>query len=103
MIRVVLISIVVSFIAAFGAIAATTLAKGSRAGQLVAGGLLILVLVCGAAAWAIYGATKQGSLSPDDFYNSVAGNALVVGGLLAAVGAILGIAVAFALMLRQPP
>lgn len=100
MIRVVIISILASFLVAFTAVAGTALVKGRRAGQFAAGILLTIVVLGGLAAWQIYGATKQGALSPDDFYNSVFGNAVVVGGLLAAVGAVLGIVAAFATVLK---
>jgi hypothetical protein len=103
MARVVLIAIVASFVLSFGAIAAITLARGRAAGRFAGGALLASVLIGGAAAWGIYWATKVGSLSPDDFYNSVAGNAVVVGGLLAALGSILGVAAAFATILKNRP
>ncbi len=103
MARVVLIAIIVSFVLSFATIAGITLARGRAAGRFAAGVLLAAVLLGGAGAWGIYWATKVGSLSPDDFYNSVAGNAFVVGSLLAALGAVLGVAAAFASVLRTRP
>ena len=87
----------------FATIAGITLARGRAAGRFAAGVLIAAVLIGGSAAWGIYWATKAGSLSPDDFYNSVAGNAVVVGGLLAALGAFLGAATAFATVLKSRP
>lgn len=102
MIRVVVISIVVTFLMAFGAIALATAAKGHRAGRTVALVLLVFAIAGGAGAWRIYSDTRAGGLSPHDFYNSVAGNALVVGGLVAALGAILGVVAAIYAILRRP-
>lgn len=103
MARVVLIAIILSFILSFGTIAGIALARGRAAGRFAAGVLIAIVLLGGSAAWGVYWATKAGSLSPDDFYNSVAGNAVVVGGLLAALGALLGVVAAFATVLKNRP
>lgn len=103
MARVVLIAIILGFVLSFATIAGITLARGRAAGRFAAGVLIAAVLIGGSAAWGIYWATKAGSLSPDDFYNSVAGNAVVVGGLLAALGAFLGAATAFATVLKSRP
>lgn len=102
MARVIVLAILAAFLLAFGAVAGVTLGRGRAAGRFIAGVLLASILLGGSAAWGIYWATKLGSLSPGDFYNSVIGNAVVVGALLAAAGALLGILAAFVLLLKAP-
>ncbi len=101
MARVVIIAILAAFVLSYALIAGITLAKGVRSGRYAAGVLLAVIALAGGASWGLYWATKRGELSPEDFYNGVLGNAVVVGGLLAAVGAVLGVLAAFYTVLRR--
>ncbi len=103
MARVVIIAVFAAFLLSYALIAGITLAKGVRRGRFAAGMLLAAIALAGGTSWGIYWATKRGALSPEDFYNGVLGNAVVVGGLLAALGAVLGVLAAFASVLRRRP
>ena len=45
--------------------------------------------------------TRTGGLAPDDFLNSVLGNVVVVGGMIASFGALLGIVLAYLTVLKR--
>ncbi len=84
----------------FGLLAAIVRTRGRPAALGCAALLLIGCLAGGTFAYSAYLETRHGTLPPEHFYNSVLGNFVVVGGLVSAVGGILGIAAAFIVFRR---
>ena len=98
---IILGTIAASFGAAFGLIAGAARLRGRGAGKRTAAALLIACLVAGGFAYSAYLAQRHGALPPDHFYNSVLGNIVIVGGLLASVGGALGSIAAYLALLRE--
>lgn len=97
---IVLLTIAAACGAAFGAVAGALRFRGRVAAVSVAMALFIGCLAAGGLAYAAYLSQRHGSLPPDHFLNSVIGNAVVVGGLLASVGGLIGLAASYLILLR---
>lgn len=101
MVWITLIALAISSGLAFGLVAAIVRTKGRRAAMMSSAALALAALATAALAYSAYLETRQGALPPDHFYNTVLGNIVVVGGLVASAGTILGLIAAYVALIKR--
>lgn len=101
MVWITLIALAVSSGMTFGLIAAIVRTKGRSAASMAGAILALGALLTAALAYSAYLETRHGALPPDHFYNTVLGNIVVVGGLVASAGAILGLIAAYVALIKR--
>ena len=101
MVWITLIALAVSSGMIFGLMTAVVRTKGRRAAMISNAALACVALLTAALAYAAYLETRHGALPPDHFYNTVLGNIVVVGGLVASAGAIVGLIAAYVVLIKR--